>query len=186
MPRPYSLGQRAAPKAETRDRIVAAALAIYLDRGMAGCLEPGDRPGGGRGTGHGPQPFPGTRRPAQRCLLGAARRAPDPDAGDLRGPQQPSRSRRTARRGARGLLRAERAVVAGLPAGTGPDQRVERWHRAGVLRGHRSTDARRARRARDRRAIGGGRRNGDRAADVLRPTGPRPLVRRRGPADAWN
>lgn len=36
MPRPYSLGQRAAPKAETRDRIVAAALAIYLDRGMAG------------------------------------------------------------------------------------------------------------------------------------------------------
>jgi AcrR family transcriptional regulator len=36
MPRPYSLGQRAVPKAETRDRIVAAALAIYLDRGMAG------------------------------------------------------------------------------------------------------------------------------------------------------
>ncbi len=35
MPRSYSLGQRAAPKAETRDRIVAAALAIYLERGLA-------------------------------------------------------------------------------------------------------------------------------------------------------
>ncbi len=35
MPRPYTLGRRTAPKAETRDRIVAAALAIYLDRGMA-------------------------------------------------------------------------------------------------------------------------------------------------------
>jgi AcrR family transcriptional regulator len=36
MPRPYRLGQRAAPKAETRDRIVHAALAIYRDHGLAG------------------------------------------------------------------------------------------------------------------------------------------------------
>jgi AcrR family transcriptional regulator len=36
MPRPYRLGRRAAPKAEVRDRIVAAALAIYGDRGLAG------------------------------------------------------------------------------------------------------------------------------------------------------
>lgn len=36
MPRPYRLGRRAAPKAQTRDQIVAAALAIYLDRGLAG------------------------------------------------------------------------------------------------------------------------------------------------------
>jgi AcrR family transcriptional regulator len=36
MPRPYRLGQRAAPKAETRDRIVRAALAVYRDRGLAG------------------------------------------------------------------------------------------------------------------------------------------------------
>jgi AcrR family transcriptional regulator len=36
MPRPYSLGRRAAPKAETRDRIVAAALTIYRDHGLAG------------------------------------------------------------------------------------------------------------------------------------------------------
>jgi AcrR family transcriptional regulator len=36
MPRPYRLGRRAAPKAEVRDRIVAAALAIYGDRGFAG------------------------------------------------------------------------------------------------------------------------------------------------------
>jgi len=36
MPRRYSLGRRAAPKAETRDRIVAAALAIYRDHGLAG------------------------------------------------------------------------------------------------------------------------------------------------------
>ena len=36
MPRRYQLGQRAAPKAETRARIVAAALAIYRDRGLAG------------------------------------------------------------------------------------------------------------------------------------------------------
>ena len=36
MPRPYRLGRRAAPKAETRDRIVAAALAIYRDQGLAG------------------------------------------------------------------------------------------------------------------------------------------------------
>lgn len=36
MPRPYDLGQRAAPKADTRARIVAAALEIYRDRGLAG------------------------------------------------------------------------------------------------------------------------------------------------------
>jgi AcrR family transcriptional regulator len=35
MPRPYTLGKRAGPKAETRARIVAAAAAIYRDRGMA-------------------------------------------------------------------------------------------------------------------------------------------------------
>ena len=36
MPRPYRLGRRAAPKAEMRDRIIAAALAIYRERGLAG------------------------------------------------------------------------------------------------------------------------------------------------------
>lgn len=36
MPRPYRLGRRAMPKAETRDRIVIAALAIYRDHGLAG------------------------------------------------------------------------------------------------------------------------------------------------------
>jgi AcrR family transcriptional regulator len=36
MPRTYNLGRRAAPKAGTRARIVAAALAIYRDRGLAG------------------------------------------------------------------------------------------------------------------------------------------------------
>ena len=36
MPRSYRLGRRAAPKAETRSRIVAAALATYRDRGLAG------------------------------------------------------------------------------------------------------------------------------------------------------
>jgi AcrR family transcriptional regulator len=36
MPRSYDLGQRAAPKATTRSRIIAAALAIYRDRGPAG------------------------------------------------------------------------------------------------------------------------------------------------------
>jgi AcrR family transcriptional regulator len=36
MPRPYNLGRRAAPKAEVRDRIVAAALTIYAERGLAG------------------------------------------------------------------------------------------------------------------------------------------------------
>ena len=36
MPRTYSMGQRAAPKADTRARIVAAALVIYRDRGLAG------------------------------------------------------------------------------------------------------------------------------------------------------
>jgi AcrR family transcriptional regulator len=35
MPRQYNLGQRAASKADTRARIVAAALEIYRDRGMA-------------------------------------------------------------------------------------------------------------------------------------------------------
>jgi len=35
MPRSYNLGRRAGPKAETRDRIVAAAMAIYRDHGMA-------------------------------------------------------------------------------------------------------------------------------------------------------
>jgi AcrR family transcriptional regulator len=36
VPRPYRLGRRAVPKAETRDRIVAAAVAIYRDSGLAG------------------------------------------------------------------------------------------------------------------------------------------------------
>jgi len=36
MPRSYNLGRRAGPKADTRARIVAAALAIYRDRGIAG------------------------------------------------------------------------------------------------------------------------------------------------------
>jgi AcrR family transcriptional regulator len=36
MPRPYRLGRRAAPKAEVRERIIAAALAIYAERGLAG------------------------------------------------------------------------------------------------------------------------------------------------------
>jgi AcrR family transcriptional regulator len=36
MPRPYNLGQRAALKADTRSRIVAAALEIYRDRGLPG------------------------------------------------------------------------------------------------------------------------------------------------------
>ncbi len=36
MPRPYNLGRRADAKADTRSRIVAAALAIYRDQGMAG------------------------------------------------------------------------------------------------------------------------------------------------------
>ncbi len=36
MPRPYNLGQRAAEKAGTRSRIVAAALEIYRARGLAG------------------------------------------------------------------------------------------------------------------------------------------------------
>ena len=36
MPRPYNLGRRAAPKAEVRERIVAAALATYAEHGLAG------------------------------------------------------------------------------------------------------------------------------------------------------
>ena len=36
MPRSYNLGRRAAPKADTRARIIEAALAIYRDRGLAG------------------------------------------------------------------------------------------------------------------------------------------------------
>ncbi len=36
MPRPYDLGRRAALKADTRARIVSAALEIYRDRGLAG------------------------------------------------------------------------------------------------------------------------------------------------------
>jgi AcrR family transcriptional regulator len=36
MPRPYKLGRRAALKDDTRARILAAALAIYRERGLAG------------------------------------------------------------------------------------------------------------------------------------------------------
>ena len=36
MPRSYNLGRRAGAKADTRSRIVAAALEIYRDRGLAG------------------------------------------------------------------------------------------------------------------------------------------------------
>lgn len=36
MPRSYDLGRRAAPKADTRARIIAAALEIYRERGYAG------------------------------------------------------------------------------------------------------------------------------------------------------
>ena len=35
MPRRYTLGKRAGPKADTRARILAAAVEIYRDRGMA-------------------------------------------------------------------------------------------------------------------------------------------------------
>jgi AcrR family transcriptional regulator len=35
LPRAYDLGQRAAPKAETRARIIAAAMAIFRDQGLA-------------------------------------------------------------------------------------------------------------------------------------------------------
>jgi AcrR family transcriptional regulator len=36
MPRPYDLGRRAAPKAETRARIVAAALEVFREQGYSG------------------------------------------------------------------------------------------------------------------------------------------------------
>jgi AcrR family transcriptional regulator len=36
MPRPYTLGKRAAAVAETRDRILAAAIALYQERGVSG------------------------------------------------------------------------------------------------------------------------------------------------------
>src|SRR4051794_4381605 len=36
MPRPYTLGRRAAPKADTRARILGAALEIFRERGLAG------------------------------------------------------------------------------------------------------------------------------------------------------
>ena len=36
MPRPYHLGRRAAPKAETRDRIVTAAVRVFLEHGLSG------------------------------------------------------------------------------------------------------------------------------------------------------
>ena len=36
MPRSYNLGQRAEPKAETRARIIDAALAVYRDHGLTG------------------------------------------------------------------------------------------------------------------------------------------------------
>jgi AcrR family transcriptional regulator len=40
MPRSYNLGRRAAPKADNRARIVAAAVEIYRDRGMAAASNP--------------------------------------------------------------------------------------------------------------------------------------------------
>ena len=147
MPRPYSLGQRAAPKAETRDRIVAAALAIYLDRGMAAAsnLAIARAADVAPATVRNHFPEPGDLAP--RRLLGAARRAPDPDAGDLRGP------RATFEIASNGSPRELAAFY----------ERSEPWWRAyqrepelinawsggidGVLRGHRSADARRARRA---------------------------------------
>lgn len=36
MPRPYTLGKRAAAVAETRDRILTAAIALYQERGVSG------------------------------------------------------------------------------------------------------------------------------------------------------
>ena len=36
MPRPYALGRREQPKAETRGRIVAAAVRLYLEQGLSG------------------------------------------------------------------------------------------------------------------------------------------------------
>ena len=36
MPRPYALGKREQPKADTRARIVAAAVRLYLDQGLSG------------------------------------------------------------------------------------------------------------------------------------------------------
>ena len=84
-------------------------------------VQPRDRPGSRCRSCHGPQPLPGPGRPAARGLRRDAGGAPAPDPGDLRGRRRPARPRHPARRGAGRLLRAERALVAAVRAGAGPD-----------------------------------------------------------------
>ena len=137
MPRTYNLGRRATPKADTRARIVNAALVIYRDRGLCRSVEPRDRPRSRRCARHGSQSLPGARstcqwRSSRRCIVEL--RIPTPAIFDgldnLR-----DRVERLARELAAFDERSEPWWRA-YGAGAGADQRMERWRRPEVLHGH--------------------------------------------------
>ena len=116
---------------------------------------------------------PGARRLRRHCWRSSGSRTP----AIFDGVSGSAGACHAARRGAGRLLRTERVVVAGVRTGAGTDQRMGRRGRP-VLRRHRTADAGRAWRSVRRRAVGGGRRLGDRATDVLRLPGPGTLIRR--------
>ena len=182
MPRSYNLGRRAEPKADTRARIVAAAMAIYRDRGLAAASNLAIARAADVAPATVRNHFPDPGDLARAVFDGLLEELRVPNSAIFDGPGSAGACH-AARRGAGRLLRTERVVVAGVRTGAGTDQRMGRRGRP-VLRRHRTADAGRAWRAVRRRAVGGGRRLGDRAADVLRLPGPGPLIRGSRPAQS--
>ena len=90
MPRPYRLGRRAAPKAEVRERIIAAALVIYAERGLAGASNLSIAKAADVAPATVRNHFPEPGDLAQAVFAADARGVADPDAGDLRGPRHSS------------------------------------------------------------------------------------------------
>ncbi len=177
MPRTYNMGQRAAPKADTRARIVAAALVIYRDRGLAGAsnLAIARAADVAPATVRNHFPEPGQLAMAVFEALLVELRIPTPAIFDGLGNLR-DRVERLARELAAFYERSEpwwRAYEREPELISG----MERWRRP-VLRRHRSPDAGGPRRAVGRRAVGRCRGLCDRAASVLRPPGAGPLVRR--------
>ena len=118
MPRSYNLGRRAAPKAEIRARIVAAALEIYRDRGLAGAsnlaIARAADVAPATVRNHFPDPADLPRAVFDALLVEL--RIPTPAI--FEGARRSARAPHAARRGAGRLLRAQRSPGGGCTSGS--------------------------------------------------------------------